>query len=438
MLTPMDIQQKKFHAGLGFDKKDVVAFFQEVAKDYETLFRKNAELTEEVNALSDRLQNYKSKEAELEKNLMTAEKESADRKSKASREARNIELDAKNKAKVIVQDAEARLEQMQDEMTELSTMYAAYKSNFASLLKMQLEDLEENDFDVDAYIDDRAWSAIGGGGGNGKGQPADDGSFGTFGGDPQMRDPSMGGLGSGISSAQMGGGFGDTNPTTSTSAVYTSGLSANENFVDPFSPKKDDGRYNPYDGSKPKPKAKPKQAAKPKPKTTTASQASGTTSSGTKTTFKYADASKKDAESISGKNAPPKPKIIKPTIPEDKPKKQKVEEPEVEEMTDEVMTEEQTVAPEVKEAPEEKAAPEPESAPIPEIKTVEEPVEEPAEEPAAKTTFEKPKSVDEIADDIIIEDEEESLVGDVEEKASDFARLSDDTDDDEDDGFEFF
>ena len=423
MLTPMDIQQKKFHAGLGFDKKDVTAFFAEVSRDYETLFRKNAELTEQVNSLSDKLQNYKSKEAELEKNLMTAEKESADKKSKANREARNIELDAKNKAKVIVQDVEERLIEMQDEMSELTTMYAAYKSNFASLLKMQLEYLEENDFDVDAYIDDRAWAAIGGGNpGAAKQQPADDGSFGTFGGDPQMRDPSMGGLGSGISSAQVGGGFGDMNPTTSTSAVYTSGLGANENFVDPFAPKKDDGRYNPYDGSKPKPK------------------------SAKKTSFQYADVSKPKPKKSTiptpdtKKPQPAKP-VPKPKVPESKPEQKKPEpqpevKPEVEpEVTPEVKTEAKAAAPapEVKPtpapapAPERKAEPEkkaPEAEPIPEIKTV------------AAESFEQPQSVDDVADEIII-DEEESLVGDVEEKASDFARLADDTDDDDDD-FEFF
>ena len=30
MLTPVDIQQKKFHVGLGYDKKDVNTFFDSV------------------------------------------------------------------------------------------------------------------------------------------------------------------------------------------------------------------------------------------------------------------------------------------------------------------------------------------------------------------------------------------------------------------------
>ncbi len=250
MLTPMDIQQKKFHAGLGFEKKDVLAFFREVSTDYEKLFRKNAALTEQVSSLEDRLQNYKSKEKELEKNMMLAEKESVDKKSQANREAKSIEVEAKNKAKNIVSDAENRLIALEDEIAELTTVYAAYKSNFVTLLKKQFAFLEEVDFDGSAYIDDRAWSLIGGAASGGAKQAEDSGDFGSFSGDPQMRDPSMGGIGSGISTYQTGGGgFGDDSKL-STSAVYTAGLSANDNFVDPFSPKKkDDGRYNPYDGS---------------------------------------------------------------------------------------------------------------------------------------------------------------------------------------------
>ncbi|MDE6024418.1 MAG: DivIVA domain-containing protein [Lachnospiraceae bacterium] len=250
MLTPVDIQQKKFHMGIGYDKKDVNEFFKEVAESYEQLYRSNAELKESVNTLTDGLQNYKSKEAELEKSLMLAEKDSEDTKSRATKEAKNIELDAKNKAKNIVSDAEKRLAQITEEIKVLETQYAAYKSNLCSLMKMQFEFLQENDFDVDAYIDEKALSLLPGGGGGASYSKNDGGSFGSFTGDPQMRDEStLGGASSGGGGSYGDGGYGDDS-RTSTSAVYTSGLGANENFVDPFNPDKgaSEGRYNPYDG----------------------------------------------------------------------------------------------------------------------------------------------------------------------------------------------
>lgn len=239
MLTPVDIQQKKFHVGLGYDKKDVNTFFESVAESYEQLYRSNADLKAKVTTLTDALQHYKSKEAELEKSMMLAEKDSEDTKSNATREAKNIILDAKNKAKIILGDSEARLEQIQEEITVLETQYAAYKSNFSSLMKKQFALLKEEDFDVDAYIDDKALSLLGGGP---VAQSPVDSGFGAFNGDPQMRDEStLGGMGS-------AGEFGSGGDVTSTSAVYTSTLGANENFVDPFNPKEENGRYNPFDG----------------------------------------------------------------------------------------------------------------------------------------------------------------------------------------------
>lgn len=250
MLTPVDIQQKKFHVGLGYDKKDVNTFFEAVAESYEQLYRSNAELKDKVTTLTDTLQSYKSKEAELAKSMMLAEKDSEDTKSNANREAKTILLDAKNKAKNILQESEERLAKLQDEITLLTTQYAAYKSNFCSLMKKQFELLEEKDFDVDSYIDEKALTLLGGGA-----QAPQNSAFGSFSGDPQMRDESsLGGM-------SGGGEFGSGGDVNSTSAIYTSNLSAGENFVDPFNPKEENGRYNPFDGRTAAPKKKNGESA---------------------------------------------------------------------------------------------------------------------------------------------------------------------------------
>ena len=241
MLTPVDIQQKKFRTGLGYEKKDVNAFFDIVADSYEKLYRSNAELKEKVLTLTDGLQNYKSKEAELEKSIMIAEKDSEDTKSKAQQEAKNIKLDAKNKAKNILADAQKELDEITQKITELETQYAAYKSNFVYFMKKQFELLGEEDFDPKSYTDERSLKTLGISAGGVSSSSAD---FGSFTGDPQMRDEStLGGF-------KGGGGSLSAEDKVSTSAVYTSNLSAGENFVDPFNPdaNKNNGRYNPYDG----------------------------------------------------------------------------------------------------------------------------------------------------------------------------------------------
>lgn len=237
MLTPVDIQQKKFHVGLGYDKKDVNTFFDSVSENYEKLYRSNAELKEKVSVLNDTLQNYRSKEENLEKSLKLAEKDTVETISKATKEAKSIIRDAKNQAQNILADAEARLEILQDEIAVLEAKYAAYKSNFCTLLKKQFEFLDINDFDVDAMIDDRAWSLIGGSTKQPEAASVSD-NFGAYTGDPQMRDEST--LGGGLN-----GGYG-SGDVTSTSAVYTQSLSAGENFVDPFKPQ-EEKEYNPFE-----------------------------------------------------------------------------------------------------------------------------------------------------------------------------------------------
>lgn len=321
MLTPVDIQQKKFHMGIGYDKKDVNEFFKEVADSYEKLYRSNAELKESVNTLTDGLQNYKSKEAALQKSLMLAEKDSEDTKSRATKEAKNIELDAKNKAKNILSDAEKRLAKITKEIKVLETQYAAYKSNLCSLMKMQFEFLQENDFDVDAYIDEKALCLLPGGGG--VANTSGGGSFGSFSGDPQMRDEST------LGGATSGGGFGDggygDDSKTSTSAVYTAGLGANENFVDPFNPDKgnDEGRYNPYDGRTVTEKSKSGttfkvNTGKPGSRRTPASQAAAKTSSSSQG-VKKETATEKDSKPGPEPKRPMEKEQVKPE-PKEEPK----------------------------------------------------------------------------------------------------------------------
>ena len=48
MLTPVDLQQKKFQHGMGYTKKDVDSFFDIVILSYTELYKSNAELTNQV------------------------------------------------------------------------------------------------------------------------------------------------------------------------------------------------------------------------------------------------------------------------------------------------------------------------------------------------------------------------------------------------------
>ena len=74
MLTPVDLQQKKFTHGMGYARKDVDAFFDIVVLSYTELYKSNADLTNQVKTLTDSLVHYRTTESKLQKSLMLAEK----------------------------------------------------------------------------------------------------------------------------------------------------------------------------------------------------------------------------------------------------------------------------------------------------------------------------------------------------------------------------
>ena len=393
MLTPVDIQQKKFHVGLGYDKKDVNTFFDSVSESYEVLYRSNAELKEKVSILNDTLQNYRSKESHLEKSLKRAEKDTVETISNATKEAKGILRDAKIQANNIVADAEKRLERLEDEIAILEAKYTAYKSNFCSLIQKQFEFLGEQDFDPSSMIDDRAWALMGGEEKQTSSSVSD--GFGAYTGDPQMRDEStLGGFGSG--------------DTTSTSAVYTQSLSAGENFVDPFKPK-DQKDYNPFD-------AKNKNTEEKKSTLKVANSA--------EERKKMKRATVGSSEAAAAMQKAKEAAQAKPDIKPEPASRSEVKQESKQEAVAPEVKQEQNTEPVVSEV-------KPESKPGPE-KKVESVDEIPTISHLSESTDDK--------DDTIAEDHTESIEGEVEEKKNGPALIGEGDDEDtetDDDGFEF-
>jgi len=161
MLTPVEMQGKSFKSGgLGYDKKDVDAFFREVNKNYEMLYRENMELKDKVSVLNEGIQYYKSIEKTLQKALVLAEKTAETTKEAAAKDAKRIEKEAKVKANIILADAKNELESLHNRTVALLQQYEKYKAQFKNLAKAQMEMLETDAFSInvarlDAFIEDK-------------------------------------------------------------------------------------------------------------------------------------------------------------------------------------------------------------------------------------------------------------------------------------------
>lgn len=61
MITPMDIHNKTFSRGLrGYSQEEVDAFLQELASDYERIYREHREMEEEMDTVKTKLRNYEN------------------------------------------------------------------------------------------------------------------------------------------------------------------------------------------------------------------------------------------------------------------------------------------------------------------------------------------------------------------------------------------
>ena len=70
-LTPLDIRHKEFKRGMrGYVDGEVDEFLDEVADEFERLFKENIELTERGEALQEKLDQYRNLEETLQNNGM--------------------------------------------------------------------------------------------------------------------------------------------------------------------------------------------------------------------------------------------------------------------------------------------------------------------------------------------------------------------------------
>lgn len=158
MLTPIEIQNKSFKSGgLGYDKRDVDQFINEILNSFEALYRENMELNDRVSTLNQGIQYYKGIEKTIQKALVLAEKTAEDTKQAALRNAKSIENEALTKSQIIVADAKNELEHIHNQTILLLQQYDKYKAQFKNLAAAQIELLESDSFSInvarlDAFI----------------------------------------------------------------------------------------------------------------------------------------------------------------------------------------------------------------------------------------------------------------------------------------------
>lgn len=119
-VTPLDVRQAKFATVIrGFDRQEVSHFLVDAAEGYDQALRENERLRQDVARLEGSLSQFRDLEGSLKNTLLSAQKLADDMGKNAALEATRLVREAEGHAELVVEKAQARLEDVQREIDGL-------------------------------------------------------------------------------------------------------------------------------------------------------------------------------------------------------------------------------------------------------------------------------------------------------------------------------
>ena len=153
-ITPLDLRQARFRAALrGFDKTEVTALLTEAADDYEQALREIDRLRQELSRMEALLGDHRERETNLRNTLLTAQKLADQIKESAQNEGKLIVREAEGRAAMVLEKAQARLDDIEREINELrlrrrnveGSLEASIQALYHALEFMREQDKPERD-----------------------------------------------------------------------------------------------------------------------------------------------------------------------------------------------------------------------------------------------------------------------------------------------------
>ena len=143
-LTPLDIRHKEFKRGMrGYADVEVDEFLDEVADEYERLFKENIDLQDRVESLEEKVAGYKRIEDTLQKTLVNAQASAEEQKQNANKQAQLVLQDAELKARQLVNEAYSERQGIEQSMAKLRSAEEDFRFKFGQLLDGYLRQLQE-------------------------------------------------------------------------------------------------------------------------------------------------------------------------------------------------------------------------------------------------------------------------------------------------------
>ena len=150
MITPIEIQNKEFRRAFrGYSEDEVDDFLKIVTEDSEALYKENMDLQEKVTLYQEQVSRYKSIEETLNATLITAQSAAEDTCVAANKKAKIIVEEAQLQSKHIIDETNNRILELKKEYDNLVREFKVFRNRFKSLIKEELDTLDEIFYDVD-------------------------------------------------------------------------------------------------------------------------------------------------------------------------------------------------------------------------------------------------------------------------------------------------
>ncbi|MGI6484990.1 MAG: DivIVA domain-containing protein [Thermoanaerobacterales bacterium] len=138
--TPIEIQKKEFKKSFrGYNEDEVRDYLYQVSQSFESTYKENQELKEQIAMLNDDLKHYRDMESTLKNAIVMAEKTAEDVRKNAQKERDVIIKDAMLKAKELVEKSKQKCRLFNEQSEELRKQFLLFKMRFVNFLESQLD-----------------------------------------------------------------------------------------------------------------------------------------------------------------------------------------------------------------------------------------------------------------------------------------------------------
>lgn len=139
-VTPIDIQQKRFHVVFrGYERLEVEVFLDQVRDEMEMLLREMTELREFRQSYDERLRELNEREETVKNTMLLTQKLMEDQKDNARREAAVIIKEAEFRGQQILSDAQDERAKLEVEIQELKRRKHHFLQDVKKVVQMHQE-----------------------------------------------------------------------------------------------------------------------------------------------------------------------------------------------------------------------------------------------------------------------------------------------------------